>query len=338
MPDRVVVLGGSAGSTEAIRTILAALPRDLPAGLLLVKHLSPFTSDNWLRALAEVTALEVRLAEDGQRLHPGRVHVAPADRHLVIEDGRVRLARSPRVNGWRPAIDPLFRSAALAYGARAVGVVLSGSLDDGTEGLREIKLRGGVALVQDPADALFPDMPAIAAREVAVDALLPAAELGSEIVARIAGPAGPERPAPARLRKEVESVTDRDAAGDGTPRGRWTPYNCPECGGPLWRTDADGAETLRCLVGHSLTMRALIEGGDERLESTLWAATLQFRQRANLLAHMAEREREAGRERSAELYASRAAESSRHAEVLRELIESAEPPTRQPAEPAAVAP
>lgn len=174
----IIVIGASIGGLEALRALLPSLPQDLPAALFVVWHLAPTSLGVLPAVLQAVSPLPIANAQDGEAIRPGRIYVAPPDQHLVLEPGRVRLTRGPKENRFRPAVDPLFRSAAAAYGPRVVGVVLSGALDDGTAGLWAVKDRGGVALVQDPLDALEPSMPHNARQHVSIDQVASAQTLG----------------------------------------------------------------------------------------------------------------------------------------------------------------
>ena len=179
MPRRdVVVIGASAGGVEALTTVVGRLPERLPAAVFVVLHVPSHGRSLLARVLGRHANLAVAGACDGDPVTPGRISVAPTDHHLMLSDGRVRVVRWPRENGHRPAIDVLFRSAASSYGPRVVGVLLSGLLDDGTSGLAAIKQRGGLAVVQDPADAMFPDMPRSALRNVDLDHVLPLDAIG----------------------------------------------------------------------------------------------------------------------------------------------------------------
>ena len=174
----LIVIGASAGGVDALKTLFRALPHDLSAPICVVLHLSPLSPSILPEILQRWTPLPVRHAINGERLKPGVVYIAPPNRHLVVEDGTVQLTTAPRENRHRPAVDPLFRSAALFYGPRTIGVILSGSLDDGTAGLWEIKNRGGIAVVQDPVEAVHPGMPRSAVLNVDVDHVVPLSQMG----------------------------------------------------------------------------------------------------------------------------------------------------------------
>ncbi len=191
----VIVVGASAGGVEALDRLVAALPDDLPASLFVVLHVPPTGRSALPDILRRHCRLPVAHAIDGEAVKPGQVYVAPPDQHLLVADGQVRLGRGARENGHRPAIDPLFRSAAREYGPRVVGVVLSGVLDDGTAGLAAVKAGGGVAIVQEPADAMYPAMPQHALENVAVDHVLAAGEIAAALDRLAREPArGPGRP------------------------------------------------------------------------------------------------------------------------------------------------
>src|SRR5688572_29970180 len=182
MRDAIVV-GASAGGVRTLRDMLRAVPADLPAAVLVVAHIPARSASALPLVLASGGALPVKAAEDGEPLERGTVYVAPPDRHMLIEHERLRLTRGPRENRVRPCIDTLFRSAAVDLGPRVVGVVLTGTLDDGTAGLWAVKDRGGVAMVQQPAEAEYPDMPESAIEHVRVDHVLPVADMGAKLAA-----------------------------------------------------------------------------------------------------------------------------------------------------------
>lgn len=193
----IVVMGASAGGVEALKAVLGALPADYSGSVCVVLHIPPSVPSVLAHILGRSTQLVCISAYDGAPVRPGVVYVAPPDAHLLLQDGRVRLLRGPRENGHRPGIDPLFRSAAEAYGPRVVGVVLTGNLDDGTRGLLAIKRRGGLAVVQSPEDAPYPSMPQSAVEHVAVDHVVPASVIGSLLAAVARGDAVPVSAGPA---------------------------------------------------------------------------------------------------------------------------------------------
>jgi two-component system, chemotaxis family, protein-glutamate methylesterase/glutaminase len=184
VPNRdLVVVGASAGGVEALIRLVGELPPDFGAAVLVVLHLTPDASSNLPAILARAGRLPAAQARDGEPIRPGRIFVAPPDHHLLVRDGRVRLSRAPSENLHRPAVDVLFRSAAMNLDGRTVGVVLSGALDDGADGLRAIAMAGGLAIVQDPGDALVPSMPMSALEAGPVDHILPAHEIGRRLPA-----------------------------------------------------------------------------------------------------------------------------------------------------------
>jgi two-component system chemotaxis response regulator CheB len=318
----IIVIGASAGGVEALLQLAAQLPYDLPAAVFVVQHTSPDGPGRLAALLNPAGPLEARPAQHGEAIQRGVIYVAPPDQHLLVHKDYIGISRGPRENRARPAIDPLFRSAAVAYGSRVIGVVLTGLLDDGTAGLLAVKRCGGVAVVQHPDDAMYSDMPASALANVEVDYCLPLASLG-RLLTKLAHeePAGREVEAPqdivveAQMAEHVKSVIPSEEEL-GTP----ALYGCPECGGPMWELRNDGLRRYRCHVGHAFTSRTLLGDQDEALEKALWIALRTLEERANMLASLAQDEREKGRYRSAKMYAERAAESRTHAQTLSALL------------------
>jgi two-component system, chemotaxis family, protein-glutamate methylesterase/glutaminase len=309
MPDRLIAIGASSGGLEVLETIIAGLPADLDAAVMIVLHLAPDSPGMLPRLLARQSKLPVAHAVDGEPLHAGHVYVAPPDRHLVIDGGAIRLTRGPRENFSRPAIDPLFRSASLAYGPRVIGVVLSGRLDDGTAGLWSIKDRGGVTIVQDPQDASAPSMPRSAATYVAIDHCLPGAEIAG-VLASICR-ATPAEVEAARVTRQLE-VEDAIARGANAlalgvmELGPITPYTCPECHGVLVALEEGGTPRFRCHSGHAYSLKSLLAEVTDYVESALWNATRSMEQGLLLMQHAAQHLRERGDPAGAEIFASKA--------------------------------
>jgi two-component system chemotaxis response regulator CheB len=284
----VVAVGASAGGVEALRALVCGLPPDYPGSLLVVLHL-PRDSPSALPAiLSRSGPLPATHAVDGEALQLSRIYVAPNDHHLLLIDGHVRLTRGPAENGHRPAVDPLFRSVARAVGRRAVGIVLSGSRDDGAAGLASIARRGGVTVVQDPADALYPWMPKSAMQHVTPDHVLPAAKIGGLLAGITAMKLPDDDPASddAMLTAEVAvsglaPVTTEDLASE--PAG----YGCPACGGSLFEIDEKPVPRFRCRVGHAWSPQSLLDEQALALESALWVALRALEEKSALGRRMA---------------------------------------------------
>ena len=286
----IIVVGTSAGGLEALDQLVGQLPTDLPASLFLVQHMAAYNSGEPLvRRLSRHQAFQPKLAEDGERFKPGRVYIAPPDNHLLLKKDRVLVTKGARENRYRPAIDPLFRSAAVAHGSRVIGVVLTGMLDDGTAGLSAVKRCGGVAVVQDPADAAYSGMPMSALDNVKVDFCVPIAQMGPLLTRLVSQSRGKSKPVPSDIRTEAviaERVLSDVAQVNGL--GEQVPYNCPNCGGVLWELDTPGEKRYRCHTGHSYTGPALLASQSEKIEEMLWVSLRMFEERRNLLMSMAQ--------------------------------------------------
>lgn len=317
----VVVVGGSAGGVEALRALVAQLPSDLPATVLVVTHSSPVRPGRLASVLAQVAKVDVAMARTGDRLAPGRLFVATPGLHLLIRDGHLHLSRGPKENLVRPAIDALFRSAAVSLGSRVIGILLSGLLDDGTAGLSAIKRCGGIAIVQDPREAAFPDMPHSALRRVQVDHCLPVGEMGALLLQLTRERAPPFAGAPRDLRLEDEAVAGvQPGPWEEEAIGTQVPVVCPECGGPVWEIAGEPSGRYRCQVGHAFSARALVEGHASAAERALWGAVVYLEQQARVMEHLRQRERSHGRNRSARHYEKRVAEVRHHVEQLKSVL------------------
>jgi two-component system, chemotaxis family, protein-glutamate methylesterase/glutaminase len=233
--SRIVVIGASAGGIEAVQQLASRLHPDFPAPICVVLHTSPDSPGLLPSILNRSGRLPAEHARDGVKMHAGRFYIAPADHHLLLEPGMLRLTKGPRENRFRPAVDPLFRTAAQVYGPGAIGVVLSGRLDDGTAGLHVIKRLGGTAVVQHPEDAMFPSMPMNAARHVAVDYCVRIKEMGALLTRLAATPVHEiAPPAPADLEVEVRIAKETNAIDAGLEQlGTASSIACPECHGVL---------------------------------------------------------------------------------------------------------
>lgn len=315
----IVVIGGSAGSLAPVRALVASLAADFPAALFLVSHL-PRGPSHLAELLDEASPLEVRFAADGEAIRRGTLLIAPPDRHLLLQRERVALSRGPRENLWRPAVDVLFRSAAVTFSSRVVGIVLSGALDDGASGLGAILRCGGIAIAQHPQDAAYPAMPEAALRVVPEARVLRVAEIPAALEELVRQPAPPPPPIPDRIRLEARlAAGDEEATREIEARGMATHLSCPECGGPMMR-QKDDALRFRCRLGHAYGAASLSAASRDAVESSLWAAIRLLEQRANIDRARSGEEQERGRGRAAQHYASRATETAGQADVLREVL------------------
>lgn len=323
----IVVVGASAGGVEALTRLVGALPPDLPSALFVVLHLPPTGTSVLAHILDRSGRLPAETARDGQAIEPGRIYVAPPDHHLLVGRGVMRLTRGPRENGHRPAIDTLFRSAAQAYGNRAVGVVLSGTLDDGTLGLLNIKERGGIAVVQDPGDASFDGMLRSAIENVETDYILPAPEIGP-VLAELAERVVEEKGGISVSEREEEEIEvaraevkyPKSALRAGTP----SVYSCPECNGTLWEIREAKLLHFRCRVGHAFSSDTLIESKSESVEEALWTAMRTLDEKVALARRLRDRARERGHVAAERRFLEQADEAERRARLLRTVLANGE--------------
>ena len=286
----VIVLGTGAGGLETLDQLIGQLPTDLPASIFIVQHMDPHNSGKpLLRRLSRHKAFHPKLAEDGDRFKPGRLYIGPPDNHLLLKKDRLLVTRGARENRNRPGIDPLFRSAAVAHGSRVIGVVLTGMEDDGTAGLIAIKRSGGVTVVQDPRDAAYSGMPMSALDNANVDYCVSISDIGPLLTTLVSQAHGKSKAVPEDIRTEAV-IAERvlsDIAQVNT-LGKQVPYNCPGCGGVLWKIDGPGEKRYRCHTGHSYTRLSLLASQSEKIEEMLWISLRMFEERKNLLTSMAE--------------------------------------------------
>jgi two-component system chemotaxis response regulator CheB len=318
----MVFIGGSAGAIEALAELLAGLPHDLAAPVLAVVHVGRGGASVLPAILDRVGTLHAITPIDGEALENGLVYVAPRGKHMTIEDRRVRLSQGPAEHGLRPAIDPLFRSAARACGPRAIGVVLSGMLDDGTAGLREIRARGGWALAQAPDEAAFPSMPESAIANVGVDYVLPVGELATKLAELVAS--GQQRrdggdPLPAAPPEPLASEL-----GGPDPPGMRTDITCPQCGGVLWEEVEDRVMIYHCRAGHVYSPDSLLAVQGEDLDSAIWRPIRMLQERGALLRRLSTRARSQGRLRSARYFNNEAELALRRAAEMRRALSHGE--------------
>jgi two-component system, chemotaxis family, protein-glutamate methylesterase/glutaminase len=324
----IIVIGSSAGGVDALSRLCAALPADLPATVFIAQHLSPSARSVLPQLLSRAGPLPAVTPVDGQAFERGHIYVAGPDHHLLVRADKMLVRRGPNENRTRPAINALFRSAALAFGSRVIGVVLTGLLDDGTDGLIAIKAAGGLSVVQDPADAEWPSMPKNAVKRDHVDRIAPLTELGPLLSRFAREEAGPSIPLP-----EEYAIEDHIAAQEfavmetdiETP-GRPSALSCPDCGGVLNQIEAGAEVRFRCQVGHAFTPLGLADAQNQELERALGVAVRTHRDRVKLFEQMADR----ARARGLPYAVTRWEEASAESEQMISVLEQATSALRKP--------
>jgi two-component system, chemotaxis family, protein-glutamate methylesterase/glutaminase len=293
MPKRnIIVMGGSAGSFDSFKTIVSGLPSDLDASIFIVWHMSSNVRGVLPQVLNRLTGVPAVEVQDGEKIESNRIYVARPDHHLLIVDNVIRVTRGPKENRFRPAIDPLFRSAAYAYGNRVIGVVLSGALDDGASGLWTIKQRGGVAVVQDPNDADIPSMPENAIAQVEVDHVLPLSRIAPLLAQMTQQESNGKEVAmdqdiEKRTQLEIKIAAEDNALESGVmDLGELTAFTCPECSGVLTRMKDGGTPRFRCHTGHAFSADSLLSALTENIEDSLWSAIRGIDESIMLLNHL----------------------------------------------------
>jgi two-component system, chemotaxis family, protein-glutamate methylesterase/glutaminase len=317
----IIVIGASAGGLETLKRLLAAVPADLPASLFVVLHTADHEPGILARVLASASALPVVTAEEGQAFARGHIYVAPPDKHLLIGRDHLHVRRGPRENGFRPAIDPLFRSAAVSCTTRVIGVVLTGLLNDGTSGMRAIKRCGGLAIVQHPRDAAYDEMPRNAIRHAAIDHVLPLDEIAKILAARAREPHPPKGEIPDDIRAEALIAAQEVRHMEPSGSGILSPITCPECHGAMHEIKDGELVRYRCHTGHAFTLETLGAIQKEAWERALYGALRAQQERASLVRRLANEAEDRGKAEAVHLHR-RAGTYEEGAELLRRLIAS----------------
>ncbi len=331
-PRHLVVIGASAGGIDPLRELVAALPADFPGAVAVVVHVSPQSPGALRHILARAARLPCTSPVASEVLRAGTVYVAPPDYHLLVVPGRVCVTKGPKENRFRPAIDPLFRSAAQVFGPNAIGVVLSGNLDDGAAGLWAIKRMGGVAIVQSPAEAQFPSMPRSALCYVPnADHVVSVATMPN-LLAQLT--AVPERAHvsefPEHLEIELEIAKQEDPLAAGVKRlGRPSEFTCPECHGVLLELEEEGHVRFRCHTGHEFSLESLLAEIHTAIEAKLWDAIRVMQEGDMLMRAMASHAGESHAARSFGELIERAKQLERQMTVLRQMVTSTGEPGRE---------
>lgn len=329
LADRVITVGASAGGVQSIVALVASLLKALDAAVFVVLHIPPNFVSNLPQLLSKKGPLPAVHPMNGDKIKRGQIYVAPPDHHLLLEAGRMLVTRGPKENRFRPSIDALFRSAAYTYGPRAIGIVLSGALDDGTSGLWSVKRMGGVTIVQDPSEASFDSMPASALSQVEVDHCLPAHRMG-EMLDRLIkqlprestdGGDGEQR----TMETEISVAMNGDAFKKGImDTGPLTSFTCPECHGVLVKLTEGKLNRFRCYTGHAYSSSALLASIMETIDASYWGAMRSLEEAAMLLEQTGRSLAEGGEEKAAALFLEQAQTATQQSRSLRETVLSSE--------------
>ena len=321
--SQVVVIGTSAGGLSALKKLISQLPKDFPLPVLVVRHISPDATGNvLLDELNKLNTVKCQHAKSGNNLKPGYLYLAPSDHHLLIGGNRKMLVtKGAHENRSRPAIDPLFRSAAVAFGPGVIGILLTGYLDDGTAGMKAIKRCGGICIVQDPDEAEYPDMPRNVLNNVKVDYCLPISEIGAQLYQIIPQQLAKRKPVPEDVLIEAK-IAERVLSDLSSVNklGDQVPFNCPGCGGVLWKVEKDTNLRFRCHTGHAYTAAFLLAEQTNKIEETMWTALRMFEEHKNLLTEMAQGKKGVGSQSALE----RAKIAQVHIDRIRAILKTNE--------------
>lgn len=319
----IIVIGASAGGVDALVRLAHDFPKNLPAAIFVVLHI-PSQSPSLLPSILNRAGLLKALhPTENMKIESGHIYIAPPDLHLLVKRGYIRIVRGPRENRHRPAIDPTLRSAALAYGPRVIGTILTGALDDGTAGLQAVKQQGGLAVVQDPQDAFYPSMPRSALEHVQVDYCVPLTEMGPLLTQLSHRPAASEKDYPISqdLENEVKIVEmNMDALNTDYHPGKPSVLACPECGGVLWESQDGNLLRFRCRTGHTFSPESVLAEQNEELERALWIALKTLEEKASLSRRMMHQAQEHGSDWMASRFEDRLQEAEKNAKVIRDLL------------------
>jgi two-component system, chemotaxis family, protein-glutamate methylesterase/glutaminase len=322
----IVVIGASAGGVEALTSVISNLPGRLDASLFVVVHIPSSGTSVLPEILSRRGKLPAMHPADGNIIERGNIYVAPPGRHLILEKRRVRLVIGPTEHGVRPAVDPLFRSAALVFGERVIGVILSGNLDDGTAGFEIIKGRGGVTIVQDPREALYDGMIRSAIDAGCADQVLPLSEIPSALVGLVG--TSPERGATEMADEEeeeskkelaIDKLDFRQMHGDDQP-GIVSGFTCPDCNGALWELTDGDVLRFRCRVGHAYAVESLLAEQQAGVEDAFWIALRALEERGALLRRLINRAQKGANKRGVERYTEEERIVAKRAKTLRDVI------------------
>ena len=330
----IVVIGASAGGMTPLLNLIADIPEDCTASVFVVQHIPAHAENNLGRILSHKSKLPVLNAEDGMSIAAGTVYTAAPDHHLLLEEGKLVVAKGPRENHWRPSVDALFRSAAYSHRRRVIGIVLSGALNDGTSGLWNIKQFGGTSIIQSRSEAVFDGMPSSAAIYTEIDYELPSDEIGQLVGKLSKEMINDKSPASSDGNEKQEEFTkfeigaakgENALAGGVLSYGKFTPLTCPECHGALTEYSEGKLRRYRCHTGHAHTAESLLVGIDNNIETSMWEVMRGMEEGQLLLGHMADVLEQGGHLQVAQRYRNNAVSLSRRSKIVKSALLDKEP-------------
>lgn len=319
---RLLTVGASAGGLKAVSQLLAQMDHEMNIAVCIVLHITPESIGNYLvQHLQSATSLQCKKVVSEEKIERGNVYIAPPGQHLLVTDHDVKLGSGPTENRWKPSIDVLFRSAAISFTSRTIGIILTGLLDDGTAGMIAIKECGGKVLVQDPDEAEYPDMPTSVLNSLEVDYCIPVSKMGDTVRKIIREPYNRDVRIPEDVKREA-TIALNVATGISNLEtlGERTVFSCPDCGGALYAVQGEKINRYRCYVGHAYSERDLILKQAEGLNATLWVAMRMLVERYNLLKKLEHQNEKRGFTKTSSEHHRRAAEIEHHIRKLKELL------------------
>jgi two-component system chemotaxis response regulator CheB len=322
-PKFLVVIGASAGGLDALAEMVQTLQKGMDVAYCIILHLSRIAiGDFVVHRLSQVTAMHCSLAVDGAAVEADNIYVARPNQHMLVKDNKILLGSGPEENRFRPSIDVLFRSAAVAYSSHAIGIILSGMLDDGTSGMWAIKRSDGTCVVQDPNQAEYPDMPLSVVNNMEVDHILALADIGPVIAEIIKLKKGRRKPVPKDVITESK-IAEHTAVGIDDVRKLdvdQSIFACPDCGGGLWEIRNDIIKRYRCHIGHAYTERDLVLKQAETASATLWTALRMMEERKHLLRKMQHESEKKGHKSESTRQVEKQNELAHHIDTLKDIL------------------
>jgi two-component system chemotaxis response regulator CheB len=323
MERDIIVIGTSAGGFEALPELLRQLPENFPAAILVVHHLeSGSHGAELLEVMKKSSSLPCLFPHNNDPIEYGKVYLAPSDHQMLLKDGRILVIRGPRDNRYRPSIDTLFRSAAAQYSNSVIGIILTGLLNDGSCGLESIKKSGGIAIVQHPDEADFPDMPLSAIRDVPVDHIVRLNEMGKLLESLVHSPLM-EKTIPPKFVKVEAEISER-FTNSGIEKikeiGDEIPYSCPDCGGALFQVRDSDLVRYRCHVGHIYNQSGFLKAHARKIEEALWTSLRMWEERLHMLTNLLVAQKKNGNVLYSNTLEERMEEVAQHINKIREIL------------------